>query len=110
MRLPVAIRIMLKWNLTLVSMTSSFLTFSQRTYHFDQTIPVDVSGKSIGMPWAGGLNSAQISTLDLNGDGKDDLAVFDRAANKMFTYLSTGNQYAYAPDYEIFFPRAVNQW
>ena len=110
MRLPVVIRIMLKLNLTLVSVTSSFLTFSQNKYHFDQTIPVDISGKSIGMPWAGGLNSAQISTLDLNGDGKDDLAVFDRAANKMFTYLRTGNQYAYAPDYEIFFPRSVNQW
>ena len=64
----------------------------------------------MAMPWAGGLNSAQINTIDLNGDGKDDLAVFDRTANKMFTFLRSGNQYTYNPDYELFFPSSINQW
>lgn len=84
--------------------------FSQNTYHFDQTIPVETNGIPINMPWAGGLNSAEINTIDLNGDGKDDLAVFDRTANKMFPYLRTGDQYIYAPDYEDFFPSSINQW
>ena len=87
-----------------------YVSFSQNAYQFDQSIPVEVNGKSIAMPWAGGLNSAQINKIDLNGDGKDDLAVFDRTANKMFTYLNAGNQYQYAPDYESFFPPSINQW
>ncbi len=86
------------------------ISFSQNAYHFDQSIPVEVSGKSIAMPWAGGLNSAEINTIDLDGDGKDDLAVYDRTADKMFTYLRVGNQYVYAPDYEDFFPPSINQW
>src|SRR5882762_2437399 len=30
--------------------------------------------------------------------------------NKMFTYLTVGSQYIYAPDYEDFFPPSINQW
>lgn len=91
-------------------MLGCFHSFSQNQYHFDESIPVEVNGKSVALPWAGGLNSAQINTIDLNGDGKDDLAVYDRTADKMFTYLRTGNQYVYAPDYELFFPPSINQW
>jgi len=101
---------LLKSNLIFLLMIRWCFSFSQNAYHFDQTIPVEVSGKSITMPWAGGLNSAEINTIDLNGDGKDDLAVFDRTANKIFTYLSSGNQYFYSPDYEMFFPPSINQW
>jgi hypothetical protein len=101
---------MLKSNLISLLLLQGFYSFSQNTYHFDQTIPVEANGKAITMPWAGGLNSAEINTIDLNGDGKEDLAVFDRTANKMFPYLRTGNQYIYAPDYEDFFPSTINQW
>jgi len=110
MRFAVTIRMLLKSNLILLLMIGWFDSFPQNAYHFDQSIPVEVSGKSIAMPWAGGLNSAEINTIDLNGDGKEDLAVYDRTANKMFPYLRTGNQYIYAPDYEDFFPPSINQW
>jgi len=101
---------LLKSNLILLMMLGWFDSFSQNAYHLDQSVPVEVNGKSIGMPWAGGLNSAQINKIDLNGDGKEDLAIFDRTANKMFTYLTVGSQYQYAPDYELFFPPSINQW
>ena len=111
MVLTVTVRGLLKLSLTLLLVAGlPFWALPQNTYHFDQSIPVEVSGKSINMPWAGGLNSAQVSTIDLNGDGKEDLAVFDRTANKMFTYLRIGNQYSHSPDYEIFFPDVINQW
>jgi len=101
---------LLKSSLILLLLMQCFFSFSQNTYHLDQTIPVEVNGKAITMPWAGGLNSAEINTIDLNGDGKEDLAIFDRTANKIFTYLREGNQYTYAPDYEDFFPPSINQW
>ena len=81
---------------------------AQFTYSIDQSIPVEVNGKSLLMPWAGGVNSAQINTMDLNGDGKQDLVVFDRTANKLNTYLNKNNQYQYAPDYESLFPKEVS--
>ena len=110
MRFAVAVRPVWKLSVIILMMVRCPVSFSQNVYHFDQSIPVQANGKLLTMPWAGGLNSAQINTIDLDGDGKDDLAVFDRTANKMFTYLRVGNQYAYAPDYEIFFPPSINQW
>ncbi len=78
--------------------------YGQFTYTFDQSIPVEENGKVLSMPWAGGINSAQINTMDLNGDAKDDLVVFDRTSNKILTYLHVGNRYEYAPEYESLFP------
>jgi hypothetical protein len=83
---------------------------AQFTYSIDQSIPVEVNGKSLLMPWAGGVNSAQINTMDLNGDGKQDLVVFDRTSNKLNTYINQNNQYQYAPDYESLFPKEVSDW
>ncbi len=99
-----------KFLLTLGFQLLWVFSFAQNTYHFDQTIQVQVEGKALAMPWAGGLNSPQLSTMDLNGDAKDDLVAFDRTANKVFTYLNSGNQYIYAPDYETFFPSSLSDW
>ena len=49
---------------------------AQFTFTLDQSIPVEANGKSLAMPWAGGLNAAQFNTMDLNGDGKQDLVTF----------------------------------
>jgi FG-GAP-like repeat/Secretion system C-terminal sorting domain len=86
------------------------VTNAQFSYTLDQSIPVEVNGKNLLMPWAGGINASQINTMDLNGDGKADLVLFDRTANKVLTYLQQNNQYLYAPDYESLFPSTVNQW
>jgi len=83
---------------------------AQFTYVIDQSIPVEENGKILKMPWAGGLNSAQINTMDLNGDGIQDLVVFDRTANKINTFLSQENEYAYHPEYEFLFPQEISKW
>lgn len=81
-----------------------FSLFAQFTYRVDQTINVEVDGRTILNPWAGGLNSAQINTMDLNADGKADLVIFDKSSSKIITYLAGDNVYHYAPEYEILFP------
>jgi hypothetical protein len=87
-----------------------FSLAAQYTYRIDQSVPVEINGKAISMPWAGGINSAQISTLDLNGDGQQDLVIFERTANKVVTYLAIDKKYQYAPAYESLFPAGVDQW
>ena len=84
---------------------------AQFSYVLDQTIPVRPDGGAeLLMPWAGGLNAAHYNTMDLNHDGKDDLVLFDRTADKIITFLQQNNQYQYAPDYESFFPDEVTNW
>jgi hypothetical protein len=84
---------------------------AQFTYVLDQAVVVkDDEGNSLPFPWAGGLNAAHYNTMDLNHDGKDDLVLFDRAADKISTFINADNQYRYAPEYETFFPDEITNW
>lgn len=60
--------------------------------------------------WAGGLNSPQVSTIDLNGDKINDLVLFDRSTSRLFTFLAQNNAYTYSPEYEILFPRKIQNF
>jgi FG-GAP-like repeat/Secretion system C-terminal sorting domain len=97
-------------GLFLILLLGNISLRAQFTYNIDQRVPVEIDGKQLSMPWAGGLNAAQVNTMDLNGDNKQDLVIFDRNANRILTYLHENNTYRYAPDYETQFPAEVNQW
>ncbi|WP_276368903.1 T9SS type A sorting domain-containing protein [Chryseolinea sp. H1M3-3] len=84
---------------------------AQFTYVMDQNIAVkDKQGRVLTMPWAGGLNAAHYNTMDLNGDVKDDLVIFDRMADKLLTFINQDNKYIYTPEYEAFFPDDITNW
>ncbi|MFZ2906457.1 MAG: T9SS type A sorting domain-containing protein [Cyclobacteriaceae bacterium] len=84
---------------------------AQFTYSLEYTIPVSgIDDQLFPMPWAGGLNATQFNTIDLNGDGNDDLAIFDRTANRVITFLNTSNHYQYAPEFASFFPADISGW
>ncbi len=86
-------------------------TFAQFKYGIDQSIPVTLQDDEfLSMPWAGGLNATQFNTIDLNEDGNEDLAIFDRTAERVVTFINDNNQYRYAPEYEIFFPAEITNW
>ena len=63
--------------------------------------------------WAGGIDYAQFSNIDLNFDGENDLFVFDRTCNKVLTFIHTGgsgsDDFEYAPEYEEIFPE-MQSW
>jgi hypothetical protein len=93
--------------LVLLSQTA----IAQFTYMIDQSIPVVLENdETLSMPWAGGLNATQFNTIDLNADGKDDLAIFDRTAERVITFLQGNNTYYYAPEFEVFFPEELTNW
>lgn len=84
---------------------------AQFTYVIDQTIPVkDDQGNPLTLPWAGGLNAAHYNTMDLNGDGREDLVLFDRMADKILTFTTVENKYQYSPEFENFFPEEITNW
>jgi hypothetical protein len=87
------------------------LTYGQFSYTIDQQIPVvDKDGNALGTPWAGGLNAAQVNTMELNQDGKADMVVFDRTIQAIRTFLQVDGTYQYAPEYEQFFPEQLLSW
>ncbi len=86
----------------------SFETYNQGL----DTIKVIENNKTLQMPFSGGLDVAQFSQIDLNGDGKKDLAIFDREGYRITTFLNIGAantiKYEYAPQYIKAFPNIVD--
>lgn len=96
--------------ITLFIVVAPATVYSQFTYTLDQSARVEINGKFLGMPWSGGLNSAQVNTIDFDGDGKEDVVVYDRAAAKIMPFRNAGKKYEYTPDYAVMFPESVNAW
>ncbi len=72
---------------------------------------------TLAQAWAGGLNSPQFSSLDLDGDGRADLFAFDRQTQRVYTFLNAaavgggpGRRWLYAPQYEALFPADLQYW
>ena len=64
-------------------------------------------------PWVGGLNACQFGRMDLDGDGRKDLLVFDRQGNRLLCFLNRGGVgevcYEFTSAYDHAFPR-MTEW
>ncbi|MFT4969096.1 MAG: hypothetical protein ACI9O4_000841 [Chitinophagales bacterium] len=74
----------------------------------NQDIQVFENGSELPNAWLGGLDLPQFSDGDINQDGRKDLLIFDRKANKTLVLLKEANgEYRYAPDLEKYFPEMM---
>ena len=92
----------------LLSILPGFRQTVAQSFRFDQSIEVILQGEPLRLAWAGGMNTVQVSTIDLNGDEVQDLFIYDRSTAKISTFLSRNQQYIYAPDYESLFPPVMS--
>lgn len=83
-------------------------TSAQWDLFHDGSIPVTDNGNILDLGFAGGLNFVQISPIDLNGDGLDDLFLFDRSGNTFTTLINDGSggpgAYRSSRDYDRVWP------
>ncbi len=87
------------------------------TLHGQKWTPLPASaieaGERLAHPFAGGLNSPQVSSLYLNADTLKDLLVFDRVGHKLLPFINKGGagtpNFRYAPEYQDLFPD-LDEW
>lgn len=84
-------------------------SLAQFTFILSDSVEVFIGDKRLEYAWAGGLNSVQINTIDLDNDGYEDLVVFDKSTSKFSTFLNKGNTYEYNPYFDATFPE-INFW
>lgn len=80
------------------------------------TITVIENGYVLKMPWANGINFSNVSNIDLNGDNKKDLVVFDRlnlygvGRFRCFINIGSAGQTKYKEDWRqsYMFPQVTN--
>ena len=66
-----------------IKINSQGLTFTQ-----SQELVLTKLGDTLTSAWAGGINSAQISTIDLNFDQIEDVVVFDKSGDKILPFIN----------------------
>lgn len=104
----------MKKLLTLYIVWSSIQIYAQEiSFKYNDQVKIIQNGQNLVNAFAGGLNAPQFSTCQLNNEGPEDLVVYDRTAQKVFTFLATKNTsgvyyWQYAPQYETLFPTLQN--
>lgn len=83
----------------------------------DTTVHVFNGAKRLINAWTGGLNAPCFADMDLDGDGKMDLIVFDGIDDftfRMNCFLNTGkpgtDTWVEAPQYKAKFPSSLSSW
>jgi hypothetical protein len=74
---------------------------------------VVIAGDTLKAPWTGGFNSVIPVEIEFNGDNLMDLFLFDRAGNRITTFINNGSTgtdaYGYAPEYSDLLP-PLHDW
>lgn len=102
---------MLRFISFIVSLLVTLPAISQRLtqYSHADDIEVKVFGASRDYPWVGGFNNPQFSPIDLNGDGFEDIFIYEKHGQRAYTFLNDGIpgqiSFTYAPIYEKLFPK-----
>ncbi|MGE0561085.1 MAG: T9SS type A sorting domain-containing protein [Flavobacteriales bacterium] len=107
---------MFKKVIFLVFLVSLFSKVLVAQDYFERNINIQAFDKSNNQyihPWVGGFNHIQVSEIDLNLDGKNDLLTFDKAGNKISTFINQGIPsiiaYTFAPQYKDSLPK-LHDW
>ena len=99
------------FTLSFALITCSLSVFGQTSFLPNSDVKVIRNSDTLMLPWAGGLNFGQISTIDLNLDGVEDLIVFDRSDYRVHPFVNIGSpghiKFRYAPEYSHIFPKSI---
>ncbi|HSI77595.1 MAG TPA: T9SS type A sorting domain-containing protein [Lunatimonas sp.] len=82
---------------------------AQQRYASTSEIQADFEGKILSMPFAGGINAAQIQTLDVNGDGSEEYIVWDINSRMLSVFRETQNGgFEHLPQASYLFPSDIS--
>jgi len=90
---------------------TSYSTFSQQLVRAQLSILEN--GAIIQNPFSGGLSSSQLSNIDFNDDGINDVFVFERVGDRTLAFIKnsagTDLKYTYSVEYSNSFPK-LEKW
>ncbi len=94
--------------LTLILILIANPLFSQKVVELNQGKTIRLKGQMLSNGFSLGINSAQIQTLDLTGDGKEEWVVWDINSRQLQVFEKKGEQFLVRPELSYFFPSDVS--
>ncbi len=81
---------------------------AQQVVELDQDKTIRLKGQVLTNGFSLGINSAQIQTMDLTGDGKEEWVVWDINSRQLQVFEKKGEQFLVRPELSYFFPTDVS--
>lgn len=94
--------------LVLVSLWIATPLLAQQVVELDQDKTIRLKGQVLTNGFSLGINSAQIQTMDLTGDGKEEWMVWDINSRQLQVFEKKGEQFLVRPELSYFFPTDVS--
>ncbi len=86
------------------------IAHSQAYLKYDHEVPLSIADRPVQLPWVGGLNAVQYNTLDMNGDGHEELLLFDRTDERYLVFEQTDDGHRFLPGAERLLPELPAGW
>lgn len=84
-------------------------SFAQQHYALTTDTKINLSGQTLPMAFAGGINAAQIQTLDISGNGMEEYIVWDINARILSVFRENPNgNFEHLPQASYFFPSDIS--
>lgn len=98
----------MRWTCLVFSCFGWFISLPAQT--FERLEPSFFQGtQRLSQALVGGMNNPQLSAADLNGDGRQDLYIFDRTGGVHLPFLREENRYVFSHSLASVFP-SLNHW
>ncbi|MCU0401728.1 MAG: T9SS type A sorting domain-containing protein [Algoriphagus sp.] len=94
--------------LVLIFILTASPAFAQAIFEWDQSKSVRVDGQDVPVGFSQGINSAQIETIDLTGDGVEEWVVWDINSRQLQVFEKKGENFSLRPELAYFFPAEIS--
>ena len=94
--------------LVLIFLLLASPAFAQAIFEWDQSKSVRIDGQDIPVGFSQGINSAQIQTMDLTGDGTEEWVVWDINSRQLQVFEKSGESFSLRPELSYFFPADIS--
>src|SRR5690606_70233 len=98
----------MKYKLAIFFTFLVFTTTAQKVFQFDSSINVRAQERDLLMPFAGGINSAQLQQIDLDEDGQEELVVWDKNAANLLVFEKIQGHFIHKPELAYHFPEDIS--
>ena len=98
----------MKYNLIAFFTFLFFQAAAQKVFQYGHHLHVRTGEHNLLMPFAGGINAAQLQQIDLNGDGQEELVLWDKNAAKLMVFDKVEDNFIHRPEWAYYFPLDIS--
>ncbi|MEP0711574.1 MAG: FG-GAP-like repeat-containing protein, partial [Algoriphagus sp.] len=91
-----------------IFMISCFQLKAQEIFRIDQNPSVEVNNVQLTAPFTGGINAAQLETIDLTGDGIEEWVTWDINSRQLLVLKKEGENFLHLPELSYALPSDIN--